>query len=126
VNTSNTSAAVPSFKAYAGTGPEDYERYFVPAIGQPLANALADIAAVRPGQRVLDVACGTGIAARVAAQRVGHDGLVAGADINPGMLAVARSTPPGGLPITWHEAAADALPFPDGTFGRGRLLASRP
>ena len=109
-------AAVPSFEAYAGTGPENYERYFVPAIGQPLANALVDLAAVRPGQRVLDVACGTGIAARVAAERVGHDGLVAGADINPGMLAVARSAPAGGVPIDWHEAAADALPFPDGTF----------
>jgi ubiquinone/menaquinone biosynthesis C-methylase UbiE len=116
VNTSNTSATVPSFEAYAGTGPENYERYFVPAIGQPLANALVDVASVRPGQRVLDVACGTGIAARVAAERVGRDGVVAGADLNPGMLAVARSTPAGGTPITWHEAAADALPFPDGTF----------
>ena len=115
MNTSSTSA-VPSFEAYAGTGPENYERYFVPAIAQPLADALVDIAAVRPGQRVLDVACGTGIVARVAAERVGHGGLVAGADINPGMLAVARSTPAGGTPITWHEAAADALPFPDGTF----------
>ena len=65
---------------------------------------------------MLDVACGTGIAARVAAQRVGHGGLVAGLDINPGMLAVARSTPASGAPIEWHEAAADALPFPDETF----------
>lgn len=116
MNTSSISAAVPSFEAYAGTAPENYERYFVPAIGRPLADALVDIAAVRPGQRVLDVACGTGIAARVAAGRVGHDGSVAGADINPGMLAVARSTPAGAMPISWHEAAADALPFPDGAF----------
>jgi ubiquinone/menaquinone biosynthesis C-methylase UbiE len=115
VTTSHTSTA-PSFEAYAGTGPENYERYFVPAIGRPLANALVDLAVVRPGQRVLDVACGTGIAARVAAQRVGHGGLVVGADINPGMLAVARSTPADRVPIEWHEAAADALPFPDGTF----------
>ena len=115
MSTSNVSVG-PSFEAYAGTGPENYERYFVPAIGQPLANALIDFAAVRPGQRVLDVACGTGVAARVAAQRVGHGGLVAGADINPGMLAVARSTPARSMPIEWHEGAADALPFPDGTF----------
>ena len=65
---------------------------------------------------MLDVAYGTGIAARVAAQRVGHGGLVAGLDINPGMLAVARSTPASGAPIEWHEAAADALPFSDETF----------
>jgi ubiquinone/menaquinone biosynthesis C-methylase UbiE len=115
VSETNT-AAVPSFQAYAGTAPESYELYFVPAIGQPLANALVDTAAVRPGQRVLDVACGTGIAARVAAERVGPEGLVAGADINPGMLAVARSTPAGGVPIEWHEASVDALPFPDGAF----------
>ena len=100
----------------SATGPENYERYFVPAIGRPLANALVDVASVRPGQRVLDVACGTGVAARVAAERIGRDGVVAGADINPGMLAVARSSPAGGVPIEWHEAAADALPFPDGAF----------
>ena len=109
-------AAVPSFEAYAGTAPENYQRYFVPAIGRPLADALVDLAGVRAGQRVLDVACGTGVVARVAAERVGAAGLVAGVDINPGMLAVARSTPAGGGPVTWHEAPADALPFPDGSF----------
>jgi ubiquinone/menaquinone biosynthesis C-methylase UbiE len=109
-------AAIPSFEAYAGTAPENYERYFVPAIGRPLAHALVDLAGVRPGQRVLDVACGTGIVASVAAERVGADGLVAGADLNPGMLAVARSTPASDAPISWHEAPADSLPFPDGAF----------
>jgi ubiquinone/menaquinone biosynthesis C-methylase UbiE len=77
---------------------------------------MADLAGVRPGQRVLDVACGTGVVAAVAAERVGAEGSVAGADLNPGMLAVARSTPAGGAPISWHEAAADALLFPDGAF----------
>jgi ubiquinone/menaquinone biosynthesis C-methylase UbiE len=112
-------ASVPSFEAYAGTAPENYERYFVPAIGRPLADALADLAGIRPGQRVLDLACGTGIVASVAAERVGADGSVAGVDINPGMLAVARSTPASGAPISWHEATADALPFPDGAFDLG-------
>jgi SAM-dependent methyltransferase len=109
-------ASVPSFEAYAGTAPENDERYFVPAIGRPLAHALVDLAEVRPEQRVLDVACGTGIVASVAAERVGAEGLVAGVDINPGMLAVARSTPASGAPISWYEAPADALPFPDGAF----------
>jgi ubiquinone/menaquinone biosynthesis C-methylase UbiE len=109
-------ASVPSFEAYTGTAPENYERYFVPAIGRPLAGALVDVAGVGPGQRVLDVACGTGIVASVAAERVGAEGSVAGVDLNPGMLAVARSTPASGVPISWHEAAADALPFPDGAF----------
>jgi ubiquinone/menaquinone biosynthesis C-methylase UbiE len=109
-------ASVPSFQAYAGTAPENYERYFVPAIGRPLAGALVDVAGVQPGQRLLDVACGTGIVASLAAERAGPTGSVAGVDFNPGMLAVARSTPASGAPITWHEAAADALPFPDGAF----------
>jgi ubiquinone/menaquinone biosynthesis C-methylase UbiE len=110
------SAATARTEAYTGTAPENYERYFVPAIGRPLAGALVDVAGVGPGQRVLDVACGTGIVASVAAERVGAEGSVAGVDLNPGMLAVARSTPASGVPISWHEAAADALPFPDGAF----------
>jgi ubiquinone/menaquinone biosynthesis C-methylase UbiE len=109
-------ASVPSFEAYAGTAPENYERYFVPAIGRPLADALVDVAGVRPGQRVLDVACGTGVVARVAAERAGAEGSVAGVDVNPGMLGVARSMTAGGAPISWHETSADALPFPDGAF----------
>jgi ubiquinone/menaquinone biosynthesis C-methylase UbiE len=109
-------AAVPSFEAYAGSAPENYERYFVPAIGRPLADALVDLAGVRPGQRVLDVACGTGIVASLAAERVGAGGSVAGVDINPGMLTVAGSTHASDAPISWHEAPADALPFADGAF----------
>ncbi|HXW08847.1 MAG TPA: methyltransferase domain-containing protein [Vicinamibacterales bacterium] len=103
-------------KAYGGNAPENYERYFVPAIGAPLAQDLVEIAALRPGERVLDVACGTGVVARLAAQRVGTGGRVTGLDVNPGMLAVARSTSPPGVSIEWHEASAEAMPFPDAAF----------
>lgn len=95
--------------------PENYERYFVPAIGAPLAQDLMKIAALRAGERVLDVACGTGVVARLAAQAVGTGGTVAGLDIHPGMLAVARSATPG-TAIDWHEASAEAMPLPDGSF----------
>jgi hypothetical protein len=44
-------------KTHGGSAPENYERYFVPAIGAPLAADLVDTAALRPGERVLDVAC---------------------------------------------------------------------
>jgi ubiquinone/menaquinone biosynthesis C-methylase UbiE len=47
--------------------------------------------------RVVDIACGTGIVARIAAVRVGPTGAVVGVDLNPGMLSVARS---GRLPPT--------------------------
>jgi hypothetical protein len=46
------------YEAYGGSAPENYERYFVPVIGAPLATDLIDIAALRPGERVLDVASG--------------------------------------------------------------------
>lgn len=104
------------YKAYGGSAPENYERYFVPAIGGPFATDLIEAAALRPGERVLDVACGTGIVARRAAERVGPTGAVAGLDLNPGMLAVARSAAPPDGSIEWHRASAEAMPLPDETF----------
>lgn len=103
-------------KSYAGSAPENYERYFVPAIGAPLAAALVDVAAPQPGERVLDVACGTGVVTRLVAERVGSTGAVAGLDANPGMLAVARSVQASGAPIEWHESSAEKLPLSDDGF----------
>ena len=109
-------AVTPSFESYGGTGPETYERYFVPAIGAPLAADLVETAAPGRGERVLDLACGTGIVARLAAERAGPAGTVVGLDINPGMLAVARAATPPGTAIDWHQAPAHAPALPDGAF----------
>lgn len=103
-------------KNYEGSLAENYQRFFVPAIGEPLAHDLIACADLQPGEGVLDVACGTGVVARLAAERVGTGGTVTGLDINPGMLAVARSTGPLELSIHWQEATAGAMPFPDGAF----------
>jgi ubiquinone/menaquinone biosynthesis C-methylase UbiE len=105
-----------SFKSYGGNAPENYERYFVPTIGTPFATELLDVAALQPGERVLDVACGTGVVTRLAARIVGPDGAVAGLDINPGMLGVARTVTPAGTRIDWHEASAESMPLPDESF----------
>ncbi len=102
--------------AYGANLPENYERYFVPAIGEPMAADLIRAAALRPGERVLDVACGTGIAAKLAARQVGADGKVAGVDVNPGMLAAARASTPPDISIEWHEASAEKMPLPDESF----------
>ncbi|HMA41323.1 MAG TPA: methyltransferase domain-containing protein [Gemmatimonadales bacterium] len=112
-----TDSQHPYWKTYSGSAPENYERYFVPQIGAPLAADLLEIAALRPGERVLDVACGTGIVTRLAAQRVGNSGMVAGLDVNAGMLAVARSVAsPAGAEIRWYETSAEAIPLPEETF----------
>ena len=103
-------------KTYGGTAPENYERYFVPQIAAPLADNLLEIAALRPGERVLDVACGTGIVARQARQRVGDSASVAGLDVNPGMLAAARSAVSPEFAIDWYESGAEAMPLADGAF----------
>lgn len=103
-------------RAYGGNPPANYDRFFVPAIGAPLATDLIRLAALRPGEQVLDVACGTGVVARLASQQVGGTGTVAGLDVNPGMLAVARSATPPDMRIEWHEASAEAMPLPDASF----------
>jgi SAM-dependent methyltransferase len=101
------------YEQYAASAAENYERHFVPAIGAPFAERLLATARLVPGERVLDVACGTGVATRLAAAAVGPTGRVAGLDPNPGMLAVARSAAPAGSAIEWYEAPAEAIPLPD-------------
>jgi ubiquinone/menaquinone biosynthesis C-methylase UbiE len=96
---------------------EIYERYMVPGIFGHWALELLDLAGPRPGERVLDVACGTGIVARQAAEQVGRSGHVVGLDFHAGMLAQARSLGPGtGALIEWREGDAQRLPLPDCTF----------
>ncbi len=92
---------------------EVYEEFFVPALFLPWAADVADAAALGPGHRVLDVACGTGVLTREVAKRVKPQGATAGVDRNPGMIAVAHRKAP---EIDWREGRAEELPFPDQAF----------
>jgi ubiquinone/menaquinone biosynthesis C-methylase UbiE len=92
---------------------EFYESAFVPAFFAQWAPILCDAAGVTSGQRVLDVACGTGIVARTAAGLVAPDGTVVGLDINDAMLTVARRVRPD---IEFQHGNALALPFADRSF----------
>jgi SAM-dependent methyltransferase len=93
---------------------ELYERVVARHILGPWAPSLVDSARLAAGERVLDLACGTGVVTRIAAQRVGPRGRVTGVDLNAGMIGVARSLPaPGGAPIEWVEGSALAIPLPD-------------
>lgn len=96
---------------------EAYERYLVPLFFAPGAEYLVELAAPVPGERVLDVACGTGIVARRAAPRVGANGTVVGLDLNEGMLEVARKiSSEVRPPIEWRQGDATEMPLPDGVF----------
>jgi len=110
----------PSEWQVAGSAPEVYERELVPAVFGEWAPIVVELAHPRPGERVVDVACGTGVVARIAAARVGPTGVVVGVDLNPGMLSVARSVmltdTRSAAPIQWQEASADKLPFPNESF----------
>jgi SAM-dependent methyltransferase len=90
-----------------------YDDSFVPALFAQWGPVVAAAAGIMPGQRVLDVACGTGALTSAVAERVGPEGSVVGLDLNPEMLEVARRK---FNRIDWREAPAEALPFPDAVF----------
>jgi len=87
---------------------EVYDEFFLPALFEAWAPRVVAVAALQPGQRVVDVACGTGVLAMEAALATSPGGQVVGIDLNPGMLAVARRKAP---QISWLEAPAEALPL---------------
>lgn len=100
-----------------GNAADIYDRHLVPAMFAPWVPTLLEWSELQPGQRVLDVACGSGIVARAAAERAGPSGRVVGLDINGSMLAVARSLPSiSGAAIEWIEASALDMPLPDAAF----------
>lgn len=96
------------------TGARGYEANLVPAVLDGWAADLVADVGLRPGDRVLDLACGTAIVTRHAAAAVGPDGHVIGVDANPAMLTVAREATAGLVtPTTWHRALARSLPLGD-------------
>lgn len=92
---------------------ELYEERFVPALFRNWVDPVLDATDVQAGQRLLDVACGTGVVARAAADRVGSTGSVTGLDLNPAMLDVARDLRPD---LDWRVGDAGDIPFADDDF----------
>ncbi len=100
-----------------GDAARAYETHKVPAIFEPLAARTLAQVEIRPGARVLDVACGTGIVARLAMPKAGPSGWVVGVDLNEHMLEVARAAPDGrAATLTWRQGDVTALPFAASSF----------
>jgi ubiquinone/menaquinone biosynthesis C-methylase UbiE len=92
---------------------EFYDEFFVPALFGEWALRVVAAAELRPGMRVVDVACGTGVATLEAHAAVSPGGTVVGVDLNPDMLAVARRKSD---EVEWREGEAEALPFGAASF----------
>jgi len=92
------------------TFPEIYERVLVGPLFRPFAQEV--IARLEPtrSDNLIDIACGTGIVARLARETLGPESRIVGVDVAPAMLAVARSVDPA---IDWREGTAMSLPVKD-------------
>ncbi|MGV0790615.1 class I SAM-dependent methyltransferase [Mycolicibacterium sp. XJ1819] len=95
---------------------DNYARDFVPVIPAPLAADLIEAAAPQSGEYIVDVACGTGVVTRLAAERVGADGKVVGVDLVPEMLEAAATAEHSGAVIDWQQGDAAALPLVDESY----------
>lgn len=102
---------LPSYAMNQASFPEMYERWLVGPLFRPWAELTLDELKLSPGQRLLDIACGTGIVARIAKERLGDTGHVVGVDVSSDMLGVARAVAPN---IDWREGHASSLPLNKG------------
>ncbi len=106
-------AAAPPPPEDESDGAEAYERLLVPGLFMPSTRLAVALAAPRPGERLLDLACGTGIGARTAASALGGGGGAVGVDLDAAMLRVARRS---AAAAAWVRASALQLPLRDAAF----------
>src|SRR5262245_24486989 len=114
-NMSQSDSGSPGWQL-EGNAPLAYDTHIVAIFLQDYSRRLVDVAAIKPGDRVLDVACGTGVVTRLVANKVGSAGQVVGLDLNAGMLARARASVETAAAIEWRLGSATDIPFADATF----------
>ena len=105
-----------SDKLFAGSIPENYDRYLVPLIFEPFAADLAQRAVALSPSAVLEIAAGTGVIARALAPKLSPAASYVVTDLNQPMLDYAASRQAHDGRITWRQADALALPFDSATF----------
>ncbi len=100
-----------------GNAPEAYEKYIVPAFGHSWAKDIVERAALKKDDRILDLACGTGLVARCSFEALGKAGHITGIDINEAMIKKAREIcPTKTTSIEWERGDVNALPFSNSEF----------
>lgn len=97
-----------------------YEDCLVGSVFGPWARRVVEMAAPKPGETVLDVACGTGIGARLAAPLMAGGGRIISLDSDAGMVAVgermaANADLPSDVALEWHATPAETVVVPDGS-----------
>src|SRR5262249_29525488 len=103
-------------KLFAGSLPENYDRYMVPLIFGPYAADMARRAASLSPGTVLEIAAGSGVVTRALAPKLSQAASYTVTDLNQPMLDYAASQQPPDARITWRQADALALPFENATF----------
>lgn len=100
--------SLPSYAMSQSSFPEMYERWLVGPLFRPWAEIALEDVRLSPGDTLLDIACGTGIVARIARERLGGAEHIVGVDISADMLAIARAVAPH---IDWRAGSATDLPL---------------
>ncbi|MEZ4736531.1 MAG: methyltransferase domain-containing protein [Caldilineaceae bacterium] len=100
-----------------GSATDLYERYLVPTLFTPWAHDLLATAQLQPGERVLDVACGTGSVTRLIGAQIGPQGQLTAVDLNADMLSAAQTYVATTTPaIRWLQADVVDMPVDDDDF----------
>jgi ubiquinone/menaquinone biosynthesis C-methylase UbiE len=103
-------------KVFAGSIPENYDRYLVPLIFESFAQDIAQRVAALSPTTVLETAAGSGVVTRALTPRLSPDASYVVTDLNQPMLNYAATRQAPDNRISWREADALALPFEDATF----------
>ncbi|HEV3392047.1 MAG TPA: class I SAM-dependent methyltransferase [Chthoniobacterales bacterium] len=101
---------------FAGAIPENYDRYLGPVIFEPYAEDLASRLKGKKFDRVLEIACGTGIVTRRLRDTLPATTEIIATDLNPDMFEFAKAKFRSGRSIRWQQADASTLPFADASF----------
>jgi ubiquinone/menaquinone biosynthesis C-methylase UbiE len=97
----------------SGDGPDAYEKYIVPAYTGAWAKEIVNRACLSEGEKILDVACGTGLVARIASEKQSSTDLIYGLDVNEVMVKKAQEIEEN---IKWHHSDVTDMPFPNNHF----------